>query len=67
MFILCLLFLLFLRLCGGFVAFFIVMAIEGWLIVLAVYFKISANDEQDETWKIAMDAIFYIFIGLAII
>ena len=66
-FVLCLIFLLFLRLCAGFVTFFIIVAIEGGLIVLAVYFKMTANDEQDETTKTAMDVIFYIFVGLAVI
>ena len=66
-FVLCILFLLFLRLCAGFVTFFIIVAIEAGLLVLAAYFKISLKDEQDETTKTAMDVFFYVFVGLAAI
>ena len=66
-FVLCLLFLLFLRLCAGFVTFFIIVAIEAGLIILAAYFKISNNDEEDETIKTTMDVFFYLFVGLAVI
>ena len=66
-FVLCLIFLIFLRLCAGFVTFFIIMAIEAGLLVLAAYFKMSISDEQDETIKKTMDVFFYIFVGLAVI
>ena len=68
-FALAMLFLVFLRLCAGVMVFLIIIIIEGGLIVLAVYFKITANDHEDQedsVYETAMNALFWVFLILAI-
>ena len=68
-FVLAMLFLVFLRLCAGVMVFLIILIIEGGLIVLAVYFKITANDHEDQedtVYETAMNALFWVFLILAI-
>ena len=67
-FVIAMLFLLFLRFCAGFIVFFIILLIQVGLIVLAVYFKFSSDDhdEQDDSvYHGTMLALFWIFIVLA--
>ena len=69
-FVLAMIFLLFLRLCAGFIVFLIIIIIEGGLIVLAVYFKLTANDHEDQNdsiYKNTMTALFWVFLVLAIV
>ena len=69
-FIIAMLFLLFLRLCAGFIVFLIIFIIQGGLIVLAVYFKLSAKDhelQEDTVYERTMNALFWVFLVLAII
>ena len=68
-FIIAMLFLLLLRLCAGFIVFLIIFIIQAGLIVLAVYFKLSSNDhdEQDDSvYHDTMLAFFWIFLLLAL-
>jgi len=68
-FALAMLFLLFLRICAGVMVFLIIIIIEAGLIVLAVYFKITANDHEDQedtVYYTAMSALFWVFLILAI-
>lgn len=68
-FALAMLFLVFLRLCAGVMVFLIIIIIEAGLIVLAVYFKITANDHEDQedsVYETAMNALFWVFLILAI-
>ena len=68
-FALAMLFLVFLRLCAGVMVFLIIIIIEAGLIVLAVYFKITANDHEDQedtVYYTAMNALFWVFLILAI-
>ena len=69
-FVLAMLFLLFLRLCAGFIVFLIIFIIQAGLIVLAVYFNLSADDHEDQddtVYHNTMMAFFWIFLLLAII
>ena len=68
-FIIAMLFLLFLRFCAGFIVFLIIFIIQAGLIVLAVYFKITSNDHQqqdDSVYHDTMEALFWVFLILAI-
>ena len=68
-FCLAMLFLVFLRLCAGVMVFLIIIIIEGGLIVLAVYFKLTADDHEDQedsVYETAMNALFWVFLLLAI-
>ena len=68
-FALAMIFLVFLRLCAGVMVFLIIIIIEAGLIVLAVYFKITANDHEDQedsVYETAMNALFWVFLILAI-
>ena len=68
-FALAMLFLVFLRLCAGVMVFLIIIIIEAGLIVLAVYFKMTANDHEDQedsVYETAMNALFWVFLILAI-
>ena len=67
-FVVCMIFILFLRLCAGVITFLIIALIQGGLIVLAVYFKFSIDDErslEDSTYELTMRIFFYVFIGLS--
>ena len=69
-FALAMLFLLFLRFCAGFIVFCTIIIIQGGLIVLAVYFKITSDDheEQDDSvYENTMVALFWVCLILAII
>ena len=69
-FVLAMLFLLFLRLCAGVIVFIIIVIILAGLIVLAVYFKITANnheEQEDTVYSTTMNALFWVFLILAII
>jgi hypothetical protein len=49
--------------------FLIIIIIEGGLIVLAVYFKLTADDHEDQedtVYETAMNALFWVFLLLAI-
>ena len=68
-FVIAMVFLLFLRLCAGFIVFLIILIIQVGLIVLAVYFKYSSDDHDDQNDTIyhnTMLALFWIFILLAL-
>ena len=67
-FLVCMIFILFLRLCAGFITFLIIALIQAGLIILAVYFKYTVNDEKeqdDSTYQLTMNIFFYIFVGLS--
>ena len=67
-FIICMIFVLFLRLCAGVIAFIIIVAVQAGLIILAVYFKlmvINSKDQDDSNSKKTMDVIFYILVALS--
>ena len=62
-------FLLFLRLCAAVIIFLIILIIQVGLIVLAVYFKYSCDDHDDQNDTVyhnTMLAFFWIFILLAL-
>jgi len=67
-FILCMLFILFLRICAGFITFLIIATIQAGLIILAIYFKYMAkhkNVQDDSAYETTMNVFFYIFVGLS--
>ena len=67
-FVVCMIFILFLRLCAGVITFLIIVLIQGGLIVLAVYFKFAINDKrslEDSTYELTMQIFFYVFVGLS--
>ena len=69
-FIVAMIFLLFLRFCAGFITFTIIILIQAGLVILAVYFKISSNDHQeqdDSVYHNTMEALFWVFLVLSII
>ena len=45
-FCLAMFYFLFLRWCAGFITFFLILFVEAGLVVLAIYFKFLANDEE---------------------
>ncbi len=71
-FVIAMLFLVFIRCCAGFITFFLIMAVQAGLIVLAVYFKISANNDEEKkgdesSYPDVMNILFYVFVALAAI
>ena len=69
-FVIAMIFLLFLRLCAGFIVFLVIVIIQGSLIVLAVYFKLSVDDHEeqdDNVYHNTMLALFWVFIVLAFV
>jgi hypothetical protein len=69
-FVICMLFVLFLRCCAGLITFLIILIIQLAFIALAVYFKLTFDEErarEDETYDLSMKVLFYLFIGLAVI
>ena len=69
-FILAMIYLLFLRLCAGFLVFLVIILVLAGLIILAVYFKITADDherQEDEVYFNTYTALFWVFLVLAIL
>ena len=67
-FVICMIFVLFIRLCAGFITFLIIVLIQGGLIILAAYFKFTVNDEKeqdDSTYQLTMNIFFYVFVVLS--
>ena len=63
-------YLLFLRLCAGFIVFFVIMLVLAGLLLLAAYFKITATDhdeQEDNIYFNTYTALFWVFLVLAII
>ena len=62
------LFILFLRICAGFITFLIIATIQAGLIILAIYFKYMAkhkNVQDDSAYETTMNVFFYIFVALS--
>ena len=69
-FIVAMIFLLFLRLCAGFLVFLAILIIQAGLIILAVYFKLTVDDhdeQEDKVYHNTILAFFWIFTVLAIL
>ena len=69
-FILCLIFLMFIRLCAAFIIYFIILLVFAALIVLAIVFKLRADhykEIEDKVYENTMNALFYVCIALDII
>ena len=68
-FILAMLFLLFLRLCAGVITFLFIFIVQAGLVVLAVFFKYTLDNAQqeEESYKTIMEVLFYVFAALAVI
>ena len=69
-FIIAMIYLLLLRLCAGFLVFFVILLILVGLLILAAYFKITADEHEeydDTTYFNAYTALFWVFLVLAII
>ena len=68
-FILAMLFLLFLRLCAGVITFLFIFIVQAGLVVLAVFFKYTLDNAQqeEESYKTTMEVLFYVFAALAVI
>ena len=69
-FVASMLFLLFLRLYAGFLVFLAILIIQTGLIILAVYFKLSVDDnddQEDKVYRNTMLAFFWIFTVLTIV
>ena len=68
-FFLAMFYFLFLRCCAGFITFFLIMIVQAGLIVLAVYFKLlSQKEEEIEAESDTTDlAFFWVFTALAAI
>ena len=66
-FFLAMFYLLFLRCCAGFITFFLILIVEAGLVVLAVYFKMLANKEEqkDADGDTTNNAFFWLFTALA--
>ena len=66
-FFLAMFYFLFLRCCAGFITFFLILIVEAGLVVLAVYFKLLANDEEqkDADGDTTNNAFFWVFTALA--
>ena len=69
-FVICMLFILFLRLCAGVIAFIIIVGIQLIFIGLAVFFKLTFDEKkarEDENYELTMKVLFYVCIALAAI
>ena len=69
-FIICMLFVLFLRLCAGIITFIIIVSIELIFIALAVYLKLTVDEDkarENETYDITMKVCFYLCVAFALI
>ena len=69
-FVIAMIYLLLLRLCAGFLVFFVILLILVGLLILAAYFKVTANDHEeyeDSTYYNTYTALFWVFLVLAII
>ena len=69
-FVICMLFILFLRLCAGVIAFIIIVGIQLVFIGLAVFFKLTFDEKkarEDEKYELTMKVLFYVCIALAAI
>ena len=69
-FILCLIFLLFIRLCAAVIVYLVIILVFAALIVLAVVFKLRADHYKnidDNVYENTMNALCYVCIALAII
>ena len=66
-FILAMLYFLFLRCCAGFITFLIILIVEAGLVVLAVYFKILSEKEEEKVAESDTTdyAFFWVFTALA--
>ena len=66
-FLLAMFYFLFLRCCAGFITFLLILFVQGGLIVLAVYFKFLANDEeqQEAEGETTNNAFFWLFVALS--
>ena len=66
-FILAMLYFLFLRCCAGFITFLIILIVEAGLVVLAVYFKILSEKEEEKVAESDTTdyAFFWAFTALA--
>ena len=66
-FFLAMFFFLFIRCCAGFITFLIILFVEAGLVVLAVYFKFLANDQEqkDTDADTTNNAFFWVFTALA--
>ena len=66
-FFLAMFYLLFLRCCAGFITFFLILIVEVGLVVLALYFKMLANKEEqkDADGDTTNNAFFWLFTALA--
>ena len=69
-FVICMLFVLFLRLCAGVIAFIIIVGVQLTFIGLAVFFKLTFDEKkarEDENYELTMKVLFYVCIALAAI
>ena len=69
-FVICMLFMLFLRLCAGVIAFIIIVGIQLIFIGLAVFFKLTFDEKkasEDDNYELYMKALFYVCCALAAI
>ena len=69
-FVICMIFILFLRLCAGLITFILIITIQLLFIALAIYFKLAVDEKrasEDETYDLTMKVFFYVFIALACI
>ena len=66
-FFLAMFYFLFLRCCAGFITFMLILIVEAGLVVLAVYFKFLANDEEQKEAEgdTTNNAFFWVFTALA--
>ena len=66
-FLLAMFYFLFLRCCAGFITFLLILFVQAGLIVLAVYFKFLANDEeqQEAEGETTNNAFFWLFVALS--
>ena len=67
-FFICIFFIIFLKLCAGFITFLIILVIQAGLIILAFYFKYMIkhkNVQDDSTYETTMNVFFYVFVGLS--
>ena len=66
-FFLAMFYFLFLRCCAGFITFLLILIVEAGFVVLAVYFKFLANDEdqKDAEGDTTNNAFFWVFVALA--
>ena len=69
-FVVAMLYLIFLRLCAGFLVFLIIIIILAGLLILAAYFKITSSDHEEHDDNIYFNtytALFWVFLVLAIL